>query len=442
MRFPILALLGAGLLAASVSAQAALPVKPDLTVAADGSGDFTTVQAAVASVPKGNHERVIILVKDGVYREKVRIDAADVTLIGQSRAGTRIEFPQGAVEFRRHPDKLGTAVVNINGDDCVLQNLTVQNTQNVIGVHAFAIYGRGDRTVITDANVWSQGNDTLSLWRTSDGMFSEDAGAHASPNGRYYHARLDVCGSVDFICPRGWCYMVDSRIDEVNPRNDAAIWHDGSRDRNMKFVLKDCRFDGVPNWRLARHHHDAQFFLIGCVFAADMSNRAPSRVIYPLDGGTPSADDLRQNREHDPTNRWGERLYFWNSHRDGGDYPWITQNLASAAGSPKPEQVTARWTFDGAWDPENSAGPTVSRIETRDGQLALIFSENVTVKGHPRLALRAGGFAHYASGSGSDTLCFAAPAGAQGPGWLDLGAGTIIATEASAGVRVARLAVP
>ncbi len=46
--------------------------------------------------------------------------------------------------------------------------------------------------MITDANVWSAGNDTLSLWRTSDGMFSEDAAAHTSPNGRYYHARLDV----------------------------------------------------------------------------------------------------------------------------------------------------------------------------------------------------------------------------------------------------------
>ena len=60
---------------------------PDITVAADGSGDFTTVQAAVASVPRESRQRVIILVKDGVYREKIRVDASFV-------AATRPE-PQG-----------------------------------------------------------------------------------------------------------------------------------------------------------------------------------------------------------------------------------------------------------------------------------------------------------------------------------------------------------
>ena len=65
---------------------------PDITVAADGSGDFTTIQAAVASIPKDNRERMIILVKDGVYREKIRVDAPFVTLRGQSRKVTRIEF--------------------------------------------------------------------------------------------------------------------------------------------------------------------------------------------------------------------------------------------------------------------------------------------------------------------------------------------------------------
>ncbi|MBM3853513.1 MAG: hypothetical protein FJ399_10200 [Verrucomicrobia bacterium] len=48
-------------------------------------------------------------------------------------------------------------------------DLTVENTHGVIGTHAFAIYGRGDRTVIQDCDVLSQGNDTLSLWRTGGG---------------------------------------------------------------------------------------------------------------------------------------------------------------------------------------------------------------------------------------------------------------------------------
>src|SRR3977135_1919045 len=91
---------------------------PDLVVAADGSGNFKTVQEAITSIPRDNRERTAVFVKDGVYHEKVRIDPVFVTLRGQSRAGTRIEFPQGATEFRAKPDLLGQAIVNINGDDC------------------------------------------------------------------------------------------------------------------------------------------------------------------------------------------------------------------------------------------------------------------------------------------------------------------------------------
>ena len=60
--------------------------KPDLVVAADGSGDFKTIQAAVASIPKTNTERVVVFIKDGIYKEKIRVDASFVTLRGQSRS--------------------------------------------------------------------------------------------------------------------------------------------------------------------------------------------------------------------------------------------------------------------------------------------------------------------------------------------------------------------
>jgi pectinesterase len=420
-----------------------LRVPPDMTIAADGSGDFKTIQAALDSVPRDNRQRLILFIKDGVYGEKIRIDAAFITLRGQSRAGTRIEFPQGAAEFRAQPDKLGIAVVNIDGNDCVLENLTVQNTHGVIGVHAFAVYGRGDRNIIQDCDVLSQGNDTLSMWRAGSGQFARDAAPGTSPDGRYYHARLKVCGSVDFVCPRGWCYMTDSTITEVNPQATAAIWHDGSRDQDMKFVLRNCQFDGPENWYLARHHHDAQFFLLDCTFSKKMRDQPPYRVHYPLNGGTPTEADIKREKELDPSNIWGERAYYCNCHRDGGDYAWHKDNLAAAPGAPKPEQITAAWTFAGKWDPERTAGPVVQKIAWNGDRIEAGFSENVTVKGRPRLALRSGGFAEYASGSGSDTLVFTAPAGGRDEiVKLDLQGGFIIATEAAATLRVADAKLP
>jgi len=74
------------------AAPAPLPFQPDLVVAADGSGDFKTIHEAVQSVPKDNHERRVIFVKNALYTERVRVDAACITLRGESRAGTRIEF--------------------------------------------------------------------------------------------------------------------------------------------------------------------------------------------------------------------------------------------------------------------------------------------------------------------------------------------------------------
>jgi len=39
------------------------------TVAADGTGDYTTVQAAIDAVPASNPSRVVITIKPGTYRE-------------------------------------------------------------------------------------------------------------------------------------------------------------------------------------------------------------------------------------------------------------------------------------------------------------------------------------------------------------------------------------
>src|SRR4029453_13738773 len=170
--------------------------KPDIVVAADGSGDFKTIQAGIASIPANNRERIVVFVKNGTYREKIRVDASFVTLRGQSRSGTRIEFSQLKDDFTAHPDDIGWAVINLNhANDFVLENLTAENTASIMSAHAFTISGIGDRIVFVDCDVLSHGADTLSLGR--------------GERGRYYHARCNFSGSVDFVCPRGWCYMSD-----------------------------------------------------------------------------------------------------------------------------------------------------------------------------------------------------------------------------------------
>jgi hypothetical protein len=49
---------------------------------------------------------------------------------------------------------------------------------------------------------------------------------------------------------------------------------------------------------------------------------------------------------------WGQRHYYYNCNRDGGNYEWFGDNLDTAEGSPSVEEITASWTFNGRWDPE------------------------------------------------------------------------------------------
>jgi pectinesterase len=419
----------AALLASCCSIVFAGPLpKPDIIVAADGSGDFKTIQAAVASIPKTNTERVVVFIKDGTYHEKIRMDAPFVTLRGQSRSGTRIEFPQLDEDFNKTPDAIGRAVINLNhADDFVLENLTAENTAGVIGPHAFTILGTGDRAVVVNCDVLSHGADTVSFWR--------------GDRGRCYQANCRLEGSVDFVCPRGWCYVTNCSFYEW--KDTAAVWHDGSKDKDMKFVLRNCRFDGTNGWYLARHHHDAQFYFLDCRFSKTMIDQPPFRVIYPLDNKTPSASDIQRNKDLDKSNLWGERSYFYNCHRDGGDYGWFTNNLSAAPGAPTPAQITAAWTFAGKWDPEQTAGPAIRQIKPGAGQIGVGFSESVTVKGKPRLVLDNGRMANYASGSGSDTLVFTITKGEPGVvASVDLNGGAIIASEAGAMIRETDLTLP
>lgn len=412
---PLITFLALSVLLAYTNVHAQIP--PDIIVAADGSGNFKTVQQAVASIPKDNRQRIVILIKDGVYREKVRIDAACVTLRGQSRKGTRIEYAQLNDDFIKLPDELGRAVVNIHADDVVLESLTIANTAGVVGKHSFAVYGTGDRTVIIDCDFLNEGADTVALWN--------------GKTGRYYHTRCSFRGSADFVCPRGWCYISDSTFYQV--KVSTSVWHDGHENQDMKFVLRNCKFDGVKDWTLARHHVDAQFYFLDCTFSQTMRDRPPQRVVYP--------DDPKRNEQLDKNNLWGERAYFYNCHREGGDFAWHKDNLASSPGSPMPAHITAAWTFGYSWDPQRTSGPKIQRVARDKDLLVVTFNEAVTVKGSPRLVLDGGGYADYAAGSGTDTLSFICHGAGSAVVAVDLNGGCIIASQASELILHAELSV-
>ncbi len=320
----------------------------------NGGGQYTTITEALAALPDFAYQRVVVYIRNGVYGEKIRITQNYVTLRGENRDSTIIRYNQKRTDWESNPDYIGPAVINIHADDCILENMTVENTQPEIESHAFAVYGKGTRTIIRNCNLLSKGGDTVSLWNYQEGL--------------YYHANCYFRGAVDMVCPRGWCFIRDSRFFEV--KTSAAIWHDGHYNADQKLVIVNSSFDGVSGFHLGRHHYDAQFFLINCSFSDNMSDRPIYLKTY---------DDQRRNNPY----LWGERKYFYNCHRVGKDFAWHRDNLESISDRTGASGITAAWTFAGRWDPESSQPVTVTASRINGSQLTLIFNENVTVSGQP-----------------------------------------------------------
>jgi|GEM_PF-6611519 len=297
--------------------------RADIIVAQDGSGDFIEIQEAINSIPTNNTEWKIILIKNGDYEERVLINRNHIALVGEDREETRIYYnlPREGEDY----DDQHRAPVTIYARDIILANLTIENTQTNRDIHAFTVYGGGDvtRVMTINCDLLSYGGDTVALWNAENGM--------------YYHRDCRMRGAVDFLCPRGWAYA--ENIDFNVTRETAVLWHQGSEDKDQKFVIKDSRFsayDGSYRYDLGRHHYDAAFYLLNNTFSSEMKDKPIYRA------------------EPDDAYQWPDRNYYYNNTRIGGDYEWFENNLQAAAGQPTPSEITPGWTFDGQWNPREA----------------------------------------------------------------------------------------
>ncbi len=311
---------------AGISVLLAVPF--DYTVAKDGSGDFKNIQEALNAIPNNNKNQVIIFIKNGLYEEKIFIEKNNIVLLGENRDSARIVYAELRENWRSaHPDDYGAAVINIkdNVSNLIFKNLTVYNNYGSLygnNSHQFAVRGTMGVTkiIIDNCNIIADGGDTLSLWNTENGM--------------YYHRNSYFEGYVDYVCPRGYCFIEDCKF--FGHSLTASIWHDGNATNDQKFVIKNSFFDGVLNFSLGRFHKDSQFYLIDCTFSKNMADKD----IYFTSSNPPR--DLK----------WGTRVYYYNCHSLGDDYSWLQDNLNNAEGKLQPAEITVEWTFNNKWDPK------------------------------------------------------------------------------------------
>ena len=171
--------------------RAPAPAAPtQLVVAADGSGDFCSVQGAFDFVPAGNASPIVITVKRGTYREIVFVkNKGNVTLRGEDRRGTVVADTNNEVLQNKQGSKVRALVGFENVTDLVIENLTLHNTTPQGGSQAEALRVEpGERVIVRNANFLSR-QDTLLL------------------TGRVYVSDSYVEGNVDYVWGKGTAYF-------------------------------------------------------------------------------------------------------------------------------------------------------------------------------------------------------------------------------------------
>lgn len=212
----------------------------DFVVAKDGSGDFFTVQEAIAAVPDFRKSaRTTILVRPGVYKEKVVIPESkiNVSLIGQ----------EGAVlSFDDYSDKLncfgetkgtsGSSSCYIYAPDFYAENITFENTAGPVG-QAVACFVSADRVYFKNCRFLG----------FQDTLYTYGKGC------RQYYEDCYIEGTVDFIF--GWSVAVFNRCHINSKSNGYVTAPSTDKGQRYGYVFYDCKLtadSGVEDVYLSR----------------------------------------------------------------------------------------------------------------------------------------------------------------------------------------------
>lgn len=154
----------------------------DIVVAKDGSGQFSSIQAAINSVRDYKTDRTVIFIKNGVYHEKIVIPTwkTHITLLGESEDSTIISNGDYASLNQMGTFKTYTCLAQ--GDGFHAENLTIENTAGEVG-QAVALHVESDQAEIIHCK----------LLGNQDTLFT------GNQNSRQFYNDCFIEGTTDFI---------------------------------------------------------------------------------------------------------------------------------------------------------------------------------------------------------------------------------------------------
>ncbi len=207
-------------------------VSYDMVVAKDGSGNFTTVQAAINSVPSNSQTRTTIFIKNGTYKEKINISSSkiNISLIGESKAGTILTYNDAASTKTSSGGTLGTtgsASVTIAGAGFQAENITFENSYDEAAYgssQAVAVLAKADKMIFRGCSF--KGNQDT-LYANGDGC-------------RQYYYNCYIEGDVDFIFGSANAVFDSCEIFSLN-RSGGCVTAPSTKAIQKGYLIYKCK---------------------------------------------------------------------------------------------------------------------------------------------------------------------------------------------------------
>ncbi|KAI7755105.1 hypothetical protein M8C21_025975 [Ambrosia artemisiifolia] len=153
---------------------------PNVTVAKDGSGDFTTISKALEELPDSYQGRYVVYIKEGVYEENVVVtkDMVNITMYGD---GSQKTIVTGNKNFADGVPTFLTATFAAIGEGFMAQSICFRNTAGPEKLQAIALRVQSDRSIFLNCRMEGY-QETL----------------HVQTHRQFYRGCY-ILGTVDFI---------------------------------------------------------------------------------------------------------------------------------------------------------------------------------------------------------------------------------------------------
>lgn len=212
----------------------------DAVVAKDGSGDFTTIQAAISAAPTGRTLPWLIFVKNGTYTGHHEIPANKpyIHLIGQDRNNVIISDARLSGFSAAYPDSTvysvdpGATMV-VKSSNCYFENLCFENKfgyDNKTGPQALALYTIGDRIILN--NCWLRSFQDTYLTTYNNVTY------------RHYLKDCRIEGAVDYIYGAGDVFFDNCTLYCTRSSGGYIVAPSHQTGTAWGYVFSNCTIDG------------------------------------------------------------------------------------------------------------------------------------------------------------------------------------------------------